>query len=190
LGEIVSVDPNSGYERWRLSVKETGAFVDDLGRPRKGEVASDILLWKDLVIFGVRGNHIMAVEGHSGRLHWNVTVDSLTPSNLTLDARGVLHLLTDSRYYRIHAQDGKMISEIDIEAALKEHGLLAICHIDVSTTHVFAGDLYGTLFALDQTNGKVAWKFFFGNRVPFGNYPLVADDRIYHLDGAGELRTF
>jgi len=190
LGEIISVDPDSGTERWRLSVKEQGAFVDDLGRTRKGEIASDLILWKDIVIAGVRGNRVIALDGRSGSLRWSVAVDSLTPSNLTLDASGILHLLAPSRYYQIDARDGKIASDVNVEASLEQHKLFAVGHLDVSTTYVFAADLHGTLFALEQASGKVTLKFVLGTQVPFSNYPLLADDRMYHLDGAGVLRTF
>lgn len=190
LGEVVSVDPESGNERWRVSVREQGAFVDDLARPRKGEIAGDLILWKDLMITGVRGNRVIALEAGTGKVCWSVAVDCLTPSNLTLDASGVLHLLAPSRYYRINARDGKMITELDVERPLQQHKLFMIGHLDVSATHVFAADLKGTLFALEQASGKVSWTSDLGTQVPFSNYPLLADDRIYHLDGAGILRTF
>jgi len=190
LGEVVSVDPESGSERWRVSVREQGSFVDDLGRPRKGEIAGDLILWNDVVITGVRGNRVIALEARTGHLRWSVAVDSLTPSNLTLDASGVLHLLAPSRYYQIDARDGKIIAEVGVESALEQHKLFMIGHLDVSATHVFAADLNGTLFALERASGRVSWKFDLGAQVPFSNHPLLADDRVYHLDGAGVLRTF
>ena len=189
-GELVSIDPESGSERWRVSVSEQGAFVDDLGRPRKGEIAGDLILWKDLLITGMRGNRVIALEAASGNLRWSLPVDCLTPSNLTLDASGVLHLLAPSRYYRIDAGNGKMIAEVDVESVLEQHKLFMIGHLDVSATHVFAADLHGTLFALEQESGKVSWKSDLETEIPFNNYPLLADDRMYHLDGEGVLRTF
>jgi outer membrane protein assembly factor BamB len=190
LAEIVTVDAESGAERWRLSVKDLGAFEDDLGRARKGEIASDLILCNDLVIAGVRGNRVIALEAQSGRMRWDCAVDALTPSNLTLDAGGTLHLLGPLRYYRIEARTGRIITEIEVEEELAKQNVFLVSHLDTSTTHVFAAGLSGTIFAMEQSTGEVVWTHRVEAGAPFSHHPLVDDDCLYHLDGQGVLMTF
>jgi outer membrane protein assembly factor BamB len=190
LDELVAVKAQDGTGLWKTSVAELGTFEDDLGRKRKGEIASEPILWNDLVIVGVRGNRVIALEVQSGKVRWNCNVDALVPSNLTLDADGVLHLLSPVRYYRIQAASGEILTSFDVEDELAAVPAFPLSHLDTSATHIYCAGLSGTVFAMSQSTGKVVWKHDSEAGAPFSHYPLVDDDCLYFLDGQNTLLTF
>ena len=190
LDEVVALNSDNGAELWRFPVGELGMFTDDLGRTRKGEIASECILWKDLTIFGVRGNRVIALDVQSGQIRWNCPIEALTPSNLTLDASGVLHLLAPERYYRIEAATGDILTCFDVEEDIDKLSAFPLSHMDTSTTHVFCAGISGIVFAMAQVNGKVSWTYRAEVGAPFSHYPLVDNNCLYYLDGKGVLMTF
>lgn len=188
--ELVAVEIASGTELWSHSVAELGGWEDASGSRVRGDLAAAPIITDSLVITGVTGNRVLALRLSDGTVVWQREVDVLTPSNLTLDAGGTLHLPGHPTYYQFEAATGQVIAHLDVKSHLEAIGITLLNQADVSTTHVFSSGSNGLLFAMDRATGLIAWSWHTKGQPAVTLYPIAAEGILWYLDGSGNLLHF
>jgi hypothetical protein len=186
-GVVKGIDIEAGQPLWSFDVTEVGKHRDHEVQKR-GEVVGIPLATKDAFVLGVAGHHVLALDALTGRLRWDRTLPARWPSSLSGDADGKLHLLEQPGYWTLDAATGTIVSEANVAAAARDHGLTLFTEVDVSEEYVFGADLSGTLFAMRRRTAQVEWTFRCRARILHA--PVVVGGRLYAADLDGTLYTF
>jgi outer membrane protein assembly factor BamB len=185
-----AADAATGTERWRASVSEVGRHVDVLGAERRGELTGPLVVVGGQIIIPVRARHVLSLDAETGARRWLRRVEAYSPSGLTYYPDGQLYLLGDTFLERLDAATGEEVARSNVEAELQGANVFP----DFGALGVTDGYVYavgGTaLIAIDVATGTLAWTFRVRAHVPQNKAPLAIDDRLYLVDGKGQLYVF
>jgi outer membrane protein assembly factor BamB len=181
---------DSGKQLWTFNLKEIGRYKRYDESEYDGSIASDVIAFHDFFVIPVKSDHLIAIDCKTGLQRWNCFLDNTNPTNLTLDPDGWLHILAYPNYIIVSAESGKIRSTTNIEHFLKQDSISIFNAMEVTDSHLFCSDRYGKLFAMNKKDIQISWIYKCKSHIPLGNYPVIINNRLYHLDVKGNLYVF
>lgn len=124
---------------------------------------------------------------YSGQRVWTLPLGDAAFS--AAPAGDLLHLVSSERYLQVAAATGRVLSELDMEAAAAGR-LLPVHSAAVVDGVLFAADLSGLVFALDLSSRSIPWTFRARDRMP-PSCPLSAGEgQLWAMDLSGNVYGF
>ena len=141
--EIHALDAATGNERWRI------AFDHQLTAPLTATAAS---------IIGVADNGlVVAFAPDDGRTIWMRELGAVSRFAPALDGMRAIFALDDSRVVALQVMDGRIEWEQKLDGKLNQPSF--------AHDRVFVGTNTNYLYAMDNQNGRLAWKWKTGGDV-------------------------
>ena len=150
--EIHAVDAATGAERWRIPYERAlAAPLAAAGIRDPGSGTRNVLI----AIFD--DGHVSAFAAADGAMLWMRELGA--PSHFTpaLDGTRAIFALDDSRLVALRATDGRVDWEQKLDGKLNQPSF--------AKDRVFVGTNTNLLYAIDNDNGRLAWKWKAGGDV-------------------------
>ncbi|HEU5011956.1 MAG TPA: PQQ-binding-like beta-propeller repeat protein [Roseiflexaceae bacterium] len=190
-GYFTCLSAETGAQVWTTPIQEIGQYTDVDQTIRSGDVTGVPLLWGDLLIVPVEGYHVVALEQATGAVRWSQLIDIDDPRNLVCSPNGMLATVDSEIYVNLDVATGRMLSHLNIAAALRPYGGPLVTRMDVTDHMLYFSIIHkGILVALDRQSGEIPWTFQCAAAVPFNNAPVVVNGRLYLLDEDHNLYVF
>jgi outer membrane protein assembly factor BamB len=145
--EIHALDAATGQERWRTPFE--GAMTAPL-------VAAG-MRGSDLLLATVENGRVIAFAADDGRTLWTRDLGASSRFAPALDGTRAFFALDDSRAVAVRVADGRVEWEQRLEGMLNQPSF--------TRDRVFIGSNTNLLFALDNVNGRLAWRWKTGGDV-------------------------
>jgi outer membrane protein assembly factor BamB len=156
---IAALDIAAGGEKWRASVD--------------GVVVSTPAIWNGGVYLGIRGGIVQCLELASGKQRWRREIEIDNPSNIIVDPAGVVELCIHPWHITFDAATGSEIRRHNFERAIQDFRISMVLDMDLSRTHLWAADHFGTLFAMHRQSGRIDWVHPVQGRIPAAHHPVI-----------------
>lgn len=134
----------------------------------------------DIAYLGTGDRRLLAVNGLSGNIIWDIAVSDPVHSTPAVTAELVFFTLLDGRILALDKNDGGLVWEFNTGASI------------VSSPAVLDGFLYvgssaGEFYAIDASNGEKIWKYSTGRWI--GTSPAVFEDVVVIVSYDGLLHV-
>lgn len=150
--------------KWSLALPPAaeGSYV--------GSATSAPLVLGGTVYYTDQFSNVYAIDAATGTLRWQTLYNAPggAPNGVAVGWGKVFAAASDKKFVALDASNGKELwsAKLDIPqyggigiAPIAYGGLVYISTTPVNATSQYAGGVNGTLYALEQATGKVAWKF-------------------------------
>jgi outer membrane protein assembly factor BamB len=155
--EIHALDPATGDQKWRVPFEHPmiaplsavpGSGIGDPGSAIKSA---------DLLIGVFEKGIVIAFAAEDGRMLWSHELGAASRFAAVSDGTRAFFALDDSRVVALNVLDGTRAWERTLEGMLNEPS--------VARDRVFVGSNNNFLYALDNENGRLAWRWRAGGDV-------------------------
>jgi len=161
--EIHALDAATGAERWRvpfdgqMTAPLTGVRFQVSGVRRGSGVRDQVSAAGDLLIGTFEKGLAIAFAADDGRMLWMRTLGAPSRFAPASDGMRAIFALDDSRAVALSLADGHVEWEQKLEGMLNQPSF--------AHDRVFVGSDKNFLYALDNDNGRIAWKWKSGGDV-------------------------
>ncbi len=163
--DLISLEPLTGEERWRVSTETSDAFASD--PVRAGEL---VVTATDQVVY--------AVDPETGEIVWSARSrgEGLFSSLPTVAGARVL-IATDRGLTALDAGTGQIVWTFETGPG---EGVWSTPAVSFDRAYLAIG---GRLVAIDLVTGRTLWSFAAGADDQFNETPAVSGGRVYVTDG-------
>lgn len=161
-GQVVALDPETGRDRWRF---QTGGKV----------YATPALTSKGVVVASTDGT-VYYLNRKNGNVIWKQATGRPLVASPLVDGKTVYIGSSEGKFRAFSLKDGAKLWEFDGVSEFVESIPAA------DDQRVYFGSWGSTLYALDKSTGKLAWKWTNGklrNFSPAACTPILAHNRVF-----------
>ena len=156
--------------------------------PTGGSVSGELLLWQGKVVAGVSPGRVLAVDAATGAQLWQCAIETEFPSNIIPVSDTHLVLVRDLNYWLIDGATGAVAAHR--RNAHMTTPSYAVNQFGRARDLLYSTDEAGTLFALEDQTGEVAWQHETGSRFALWVYPVIVLGKLFLLDLKGKLLVY
>lgn len=175
-GTLYAVDVEEATQLWTFA---TG-----------GEIPSTPTVHDGMVYVGSEDGRLYAISAQEGNEVWSVSTDDAIVASPAVAGDSVYVGSTDASVYGVDTSDGSIRWEFETAAPVESTPAI---HIGEETAgeddpagsdhHVYVGDDFGFLYAIDGASGGAEWTLETGSSLPAA--PTVTDESVYVANLAG-----
>lgn len=196
-GDLICLDFNTGETIWKNTIAKIGNHPDPFGirKTIEGYIKDSAFIYENIVVVAVFGFHIIAFDINTGGKIWTIKLDfdnvRLSPSL----PEKIFYTIGSNDLYKIDIITGEIISQKPIWNEFKTYGLISPGGSVLTVTDnylygIFYRNQVGLLFAINRETAKIDFSYDFNELIPYNNFPLIINNRMYCLSYEGNLFVF
>lgn len=172
-GHLSMFDLVSGGLRWEWDASGFHSYPDPVERAvtHPGRIVAGPFLFRDLVLLGLAGHRLVALDARSGAVRWQTDVPIFAPSSLAV---------TDDGQFWVMDQNHLCVGQA-VSGTLNRTVPLARSVLQSPTKPTPAGELIwcndiqsGSLLAVSINDGQIILQDSIGAPVPQGHAPVIS----------------
>lgn len=187
---IITYNINNGKVLWNID--SLGTYFDHIEKKQRNKVASGIpIILNNSIIFGLSDKYLRAVDKSSGTTIWEISIPEKAIGNYASDANGVLHIIGANNYYKVDSQNGKLLSQKNVQKNLANKGYYFFSTPTVTEELLFFVETRkGKIFGMEVSSGDIVWEYQCKAQVSDTTFPIIVNNKIYLTDSEKHLYVF